>query len=31
MNVVSVNSVRGKTVLNLFRVCAILMSGIQDS
>ena len=27
MNVVSV---RGKTVLNLFRVCAIWMSGIQD-
>lgn len=27
-NVVSVSSVRGKTVLNLFRVCAIWMSGI---
>lgn len=28
MNVVSESSVRGKTVLNLFRVCAIWMSGI---
>ena len=28
MNVVSVSPVRGKTVLNLFRVCVIWMSGI---
>ena len=28
MNVVSVSSVRGKTVLILFRVCVIWMSGI---